>query len=63
MREELVVKKHVWQQEECLLVKIKLILIISMCNQMVMSEIREEFHGRFVQILIISRAFMGDELR
>ena len=34
---------------------------------MVTSEIREKFHARFVQILIISRAFlpiniMGDEL-
>ena len=30
---------------------------ISMCNQMVKSEIREQFHARLVQILIISRAF------
>ena len=29
---------------------------ISMCNQMVTSEIREKFHARFVQILIISQA-------
>ena len=30
-----------------------------MCNQMVTSEIREQFHARFVQILIISRAFIN----
>ena len=30
-----------------------------MCNQMVTSEIREEFHARFVQILIIIRKFLG----
>ena len=29
-----------------------------MCNQMVTSEIREQFHVRFVQILIISRTFI-----
>ena len=41
-----------------------------MCNRMMTGEIRENFHARFVQILIISRAFhalpiniMGDELR
>ena len=45
-----------------------------MCNQMVTSEIREWFHVRFVQILIVSLAFheytiwlpiniMGHELR
>ena len=28
-----------------------------MCTQMVTSEIREQFHARFVQILKISRAF------
>ena len=33
---------------------------VSMCNQMVTSEIREKFHARFVQILIISRAFIGE---
>ena len=33
-----------------------------MCNQMVTSEIREQFHARFVQILIISRAFRGGKL-
>ena len=27
---------------------------------MVTSEIREKFHARFVQILIISRAFIGE---
>ena len=41
---------------------------VSTCNQMVTSEIREEFHACFVQIQIISRAFwlpvdiMDDEL-
>ena len=35
---------------------------ISMCNQMVTSEIREEFHARFGQILIISRAFRRRKL-
>ena len=30
-----------------------------MWNQMVTGEIREKFHARFVQILIISRAFGG----
>ena len=29
-----------------------------MCNQMVTSEIREQFQVRFVQILIISRTFI-----
>ena len=35
---------------------------ISMCNQMVTSEIREQFHACFVQILIISRAFRRGKL-
>ena len=33
-----------------------------MCYQIVTSEIREEFHARFVQILIISRAFRRGKL-
>ena len=35
---------------------------ISMCNQMVTSEIREQFHARFVQILTISRDFRRRKL-
>ena len=35
---------------------------ISTCNQMVTSEIKEKFHARFVQILIISRAFRRGKL-
>ena len=35
---------------------------ISICNQMVTSEIREQFHARFVQILIISRTFRRGKL-
>ena len=36
--------------------------LISMCNQMVTSEIREQFHARSVQIPIISRAFRRGKL-
>ena len=35
---------------------------ISMCNQMVTSEMREKFQARFVQILIIARAFRRGKL-
>ena len=38
------------------------ILEISVCNHMVTSEIREQFHACFVQILIISRAFFPNHL-
>ena len=33
-----------------------------MCNQMVTSESREQFHTRFVEILIISQAFSRGKL-
>ena len=35
---------------------------ISMCNQMVTSEIRESFHARLVKILLISQAFRQEKL-
>ena len=38
-----------------------MMITIYMCNQIGTSEIREQFHARFVQILPISRAFFGQK--
>ena len=54
-----------WSEEfipELMPVFISITWWISMCNQMVTSEIREYFHARFVQILIISQVFTRGRL-
>ena len=61
-----------WDEQLVLALNSAFSAVISMCNQVVTSEIREKFHARFVQIKrnysLISRVYhliniIGDELR